>query len=310
MKLLRLVTLSAFCGFATLSIIGFTAQAQTPEMLVDFSADQDVNAVNSIVTKWGDQTTNHYDATPITANGPTLTTAVINGRNRPVLQFDGTNVLVALPHVPPTGTLFIVLSNTAPDGSDTRVIGWEGSCNGTHGIGMSANYRYQGLIAIARNSNASGDISISPGISDVEVVTMSWGIEGVTLERRLVDGQVVSAPSNTNINSVSDGGFALHIGGPGDYPACLSQPFTGNLAAIRVYNGQLNASERAAVASTLYSYWIGLRFAGTPGQPDCRGKSISALPAQVQQGVHKAAAALGFASVKELKDAIIAYCKD
>jgi hypothetical protein len=47
--------------------------------------------------------------------------------------------------------------------------------------------------------------------------------------------------------------------------------------------------------------------AGTPGQPNCHGKTVSAL-AQTFGGMGNAASALGYASVKDLQDAIRAFC--
>ena len=49
------------------------------------------------------------------------------------------------------------------------------------------------------------------------------------------------------------------------------------------------------------------RFAGTPGKANCYGKSVSALVRQYQ-GLHAAATALGFSSVKALQNAIMAFC--
>jgi hypothetical protein len=48
-------------------------------------------------------------------------------------------------------------------------------------------------------------------------------------------------------------------------------------------------------------------FAGTPGAANCFGKSTSAL-AQQYGGMPAAAAALGFAGVGALQNAIGAYC--
>lgn len=50
-------------------------------------------------------------------------------------------------------------------------------------------------------------------------------------------------------------------------------------------------------------------FAGTPGQANCFGKSVSALASQ-NGGLSHAAAALGYANVPALHDAISAYCAD
>jgi YVTN family beta-propeller protein len=49
------------------------------------------------------------------------------------------------------------------------------------------------------------------------------------------------------------------------------------------------------------------RFAGTPGQPNCHGQSVSAL-AQQYGGLPSAAAALGYSSVQVLQNAIAEYC--
>jgi len=50
-----------------------------------------------------------------------------------------------------------------------------------------------------------------------------------------------------------------------------------------------------------------LVFAGTPGQANCHGKSVSAL-AQQFGGINAAADALGFSSVQDLQEAIRAFC--
>lgn len=49
------------------------------------------------------------------------------------------------------------------------------------------------------------------------------------------------------------------------------------------------------------------KFAGTPGSPNCTGKSVSAL-AQQYGGIDTAAAALGYGSVQGLQDAIKVHC--
>jgi hypothetical protein len=48
-------------------------------------------------------------------------------------------------------------------------------------------------------------------------------------------------------------------------------------------------------------------FAGTPGKPNCHGKSVSAL-AQKYGGLPTAATTLGFSSVQALQDAIKSFC--
>jgi hypothetical protein len=50
------------------------------------------------------------------------------------------------------------------------------------------------------------------------------------------------------------------------------------------------------------------RFAGTPGKANCYGKSVSALVPQYH-GLNAAAAALGFASIRALQNAILEFCE-
>ena len=48
-------------------------------------------------------------------------------------------------------------------------------------------------------------------------------------------------------------------------------------------------------------------FAGIPGNPNCHGVSVSTLATQFG-GIRNAAQALGFASVKDLQNAIRTFC--
>jgi len=286
-------------------------------MIVDFSADIGVHQTGGIVTSWDDQSgsTPPNNATTASSVGPLLTTTAINGRSHPVLRFDGTNFLTATPHVPVRGTLFIVFSNAVAGPTDRRVIGWEDSLNGMNGIAIIPAYTPD-LLVVARNIGTVGDMLLAPPVGNMEVVTVSWGGEGITLERRLATGEVLTSPNNTNITSVSDGGFTLHIGAPGDHSgpgSTIALPLIGDIAALRVYDQQLPAAERASIANSLHSYWLGAGFAGfagTPGRADCHGKSVSALPPTVRGGLKQAAEALGFDGVAQLHQAIKAHCRD
>jgi hypothetical protein len=53
---------------------------------------------------------------------------------------------------------------------------------------------------------------------------------------------------------------------------------------------------------------VSQEFAGTPGQSNCHGKSVSVLNEQYG-GLNAAATALGFDSVKSLQDAVEDYCE-
>ena len=49
-------------------------------------------------------------------------------------------------------------------------------------------------------------------------------------------------------------------------------------------------------------------FAGTPGAANCHGQSVSVLSQTYGDSLANAAAALGYASVKDLQAAITAFC--
>jgi hypothetical protein len=51
------------------------------------------------------------------------------------------------------------------------------------------------------------------------------------------------------------------------------------------------------------------RFAGTPGNKHCHGKSVSAL-AQTFGGLHAAAIALGFPTLRALRTAVNEFCEE
>ena len=59
----------------------------------------------------------------------------------------------------------------------------------------------------------------------------------------------IESVTNSGIMKVSDGGFELHIGSSGDG----ALRFRGDLALLRVFSRQLDATERAAMATTLIS---------------------------------------------------------
>jgi uncharacterized repeat protein (TIGR03803 family) len=90
-------------------------------------------------------------------------------------------------------------------------------------------------------------------------------------------------------------------GAPGDGAnpfAGLIADAAGNLYGTTYYGG-------ANDAGTVFEFAV---FAGSPGSADCVGKSISAL-ARTYGGIAKAAAALRFAGVAALHDAVAAYCR-
>ena len=120
--------------------------------------------------------------------------------------------------------------------------------------------------------------------------------------------------------------------GPAGTPACPtpnpSATVTGTLTAASVVGpagqnispGNFEGLVAALLSNTAYGNihttkfpageirgQIVLMFAGTPGNPNCSGQSVSALARQFG-GLDAAAAALSFPSVGALQNAVLAFC--
>ena len=224
-------------------------------LILDLRADQGVtlNAAGN-VTAWVDQSGNGNDASAPVA-GPTLVTTIVNGMSHPVLSFDGTDqYLTSSPHVPSTGTMILVYSDSDFSGSQRRLVGWDDSLTGNNGIGVCPSWPGGGVLVLARNDGSVGDLGPETlSANTMEVDAVSWGAAGVTLTRRVTDGTVLTYAPDTNITSVSDGGFALNIGSAGDLGR---PPFEGDLAEIQVFNTQLDPSAQTAIVDSLYDTWV------------------------------------------------------
>jgi hypothetical protein len=191
------------------------------------------------------------DAAPAAnSKGPLKTTAVLAGNAKPVLRFDGKESL-QVPHaVPATGSLFLVFKSADYATAGRRLVGWEDSDVGKHGLGLMVNPG-SGLHAILRNEAKNGDIAHSrTGATGFELVSLTWGSRGVTLYR---DGKASGA--NASIDSVSSDPAipALRIGGPG---SGSSPWFQGELAEVRVYDRQLQEADRRQVETELIEAWF------------------------------------------------------
>jgi hypothetical protein len=252
------------CGNACAGMEVCQAGACTPVTpLVDLRADLGVETSPAgTVIRWIDQSGNGFDATPGVGAiaGPALTTATVNGKSHPVLRFGGSETLWANSNVPPVGTLFAVLANVVRAGLPwgTLAFGWgQLRCSGIHGVGLvPASYLIipdPAVWLMVRNGSTEGSALAHPAVSSMEVLAGSWGPQGVTLERRLADGTVVTSSSNY-IDAVTDAGTGLALGGSAD--PCGWPWFEGDLAAFRAYSVQLSEADRAAVATALHAAWV------------------------------------------------------
>jgi hypothetical protein len=184
------------------------------------------------------------------AAGPLKTNVTIAGRRRAVLRFTGKELLeVPLP-VPPAGSLFVVYRVADTSASGQRLIGWEDSSGGKHGLGLMPTPG-GGLHAIFRKDGANGDVVDGPRTNaNFEVVSLVWGSQGTALHR-----QGDAAGKNTAITAVSSDPEikALRLGGPG---SGSSAQFHGDLAELRVYSQPLNDAARAEVEKELLAAWV------------------------------------------------------
>jgi uncharacterized protein YdbL (DUF1318 family) len=139
--------------------------------------------------------------------------------------------------------------------------------------GYSVSLSGDGTTAIVGGPNDNG------GAGAAWVYTRSGGVW--SQQAKLVaKGAVGNSAQGYSVSLSGDGNTAI-IGGPHD-------------------NGDAGAA------------WVFVQpsaFAGTPGKANCYGQSVSALARQYR-GFNAAAAALGFASVGALQNAIMAFCEE
>jgi hypothetical protein len=205
---------------------------------------------NGKVALWPNRARLPGDARPVKANsGPTKTSAIINGRSKSVLRFDGKSLLEAPRRAPPSGSLVVVFKNAEKAPAGQRLVGWEDSDVGQHGLGLMCDPGGS-IHAILRNNGQSGDIVDARRPSDFEIVSVSWGSDGVTLYR---DGKAAGRQKSiTGISS--DAGIAtMKVGGPGSGG---SAHFQGDVAELRAYNRPLSEDERKRVEEELFETWF------------------------------------------------------
>ena len=184
------------------------------------------------------------------APGPIRTNDTVRGSHRPVIRFGGKSLLQAPIFAPPEGTVCMVVNLAGAD-ANQRIIGWEDSDAGKHGVGVLTTGA-GGLHALFRKDGASGDI-VAAGRTNVgyEMITLSWGPKGNLLRR---DGEVAGQNEGTKGVSSDPEIKALKLGGPGSGGAAR---FTGAIAEFRVYDRQLEPAQLAKVENEISNKWFG-----------------------------------------------------
>ena len=204
---------------------------------------------NGHIVLWPDRAAVATDAVSVAdIPSPQIVTTAMGDTMR-VIRFDGSALLQTQRTVPATGSLFAVF-RPAPNATGTRLVGWEDSAGGQHGVGLMLTAN-GGLHAILRRNGASGDVVVPPsGTLDFQLVSLIWGPGGVTCFR---NGEFVG--TNTAIESVSsDPAIAvLKIGGPGSGPG---QQFGGDLCELQVYAAPLDEAARIHIENELRTRWL------------------------------------------------------
>ena len=204
----------------------------------------------SRVLVWPNRAGSPGDARPISpARGPVRTNIEIGGRARTVVQFDGEALLAFPRRVPSTGSLLAIFRTSEKARPGQRLVGWEDSDAGKHGLGLLAE-RGGRLHAVLRKEGQSGDLVDTNPTEGFELVSLTWGSRGATLHRN-----GVAAGFQKGLDAVSSDPTvaALRLGGPGSGG---SPRFQGELAEIRVYDRQLDETERRLVEAELRATWL------------------------------------------------------
>ena len=181
--------------------------------------------------------------------GPLKTSADINGHARAVLRFDGEALLELPRKVPATGSLFVVFRPADTGSASQRLLGWEDSDAGKHGLGLMPDPKGR-LHAILRNDGRSGDLVDARPPAGFELVCVTWGPRGTTLHR---NGAAAGSQKGVDAVSSDPSVAALRLGGPGSGG---SPRFRGDLAEVRVYDRQLDDTERRLVEAELRATWF------------------------------------------------------
>jgi hypothetical protein len=214
------------------------------------------------VTFWPNRGRAAANATPVPdVAAPATASVMVAGTTQQMFRFTGKEMLQVPAVVPPAGTLFVVYRPDPQGGPGQRLVGWEDSSVGQHGVGIMIDAA-GAVHAILRRNGANGDVVVPPpppgkAPPDFQVLCITWGPGGVAVFR---NGKAVGV--NKAIDSVSSDPAitALRIGGPG---SGSSPRFQGDLAELRVYSMPLDDAAQTRIGNELTARW-----SGAPGTRD------------------------------------------
>ena len=244
---------------ARIDVLAENKSSDVTDAIIQFRADnpQTVTGEKGSVTLWPNHAVMGPDAVPVAKeNAPTQAEVEIKGHKKTVLRFDGKSLFEVAAQPPTTGSLFAVFRSTDNTAGGQRLVGWEDSDSGKHGLGIMPTPD-GGLHVILRNDGKAGDLVDTKPCRDFQIVSVTWGPGGTLLSRN-------GATQNQNaIDSISPlpSSAGLRIGGPGTGSGAR---FRGELAELRIYDRPLIESERRTVEKELEERWFGETSGTTP----------------------------------------------
>src|SRR6266446_3404301 len=206
-----------------------------------------------------------------------------------------TNTVVGLPI--PVGTLPLGVAVT-PDGSTVYVANsGDGSVNGTVSVIATATNTVTATIPVG---NLPVGVAVTPDGSKVYVANE---VDSTVSVIDTATNTVVGLPIRVG-NRYSPLGIAVTPDGSKVY---VANERSNTVSVIDTATNTVVAALPVGQTPVAFGVFIQPRFAGTPGNANCYGKSVSAL-AQTFGGLNAAAIALGFPTLETLQTAVNAFC--
>ena len=130
------------------------------DLWLHFRADDPeiTNASDGSITAWPDRAGREKTARTMPGvSGPRQVNVAINRQPKKVLEFRGQESLFAPQTSPLVGSLFLVYGRSGIAQGGERILGWEDSRGGSHGLGLQPEGQ-NAMRAILRNRGKSGDL--------------------------------------------------------------------------------------------------------------------------------------------------------
>jgi YVTN family beta-propeller protein len=179
-----------------------------------------------------------------------------------------------------------------------------------------ANSGSNNVFVIDTATNAVIGSPIPVGLFPFGVAVTPDGRKVYAANRDNDNVSVIATATNTVIATIPVGSFPIGVAvTPDGRKVYVANSGSNNVFVIDTASNLVLAVVSVGIQPVAFGAFIRqpaplqpAPFAGTPREPDCRGKSVSALAEQFG-GLRAAATARGFSSVSALQDAINVFCR-